>query len=249
MKSDATADMDGRVGAEGAGADDRASSRLFDAVVFDMDGVLCDSEPFICEAACRMFSDRYGVRARHEDFKPFTGMGENRFIGGVAEKYGVTLSMPADKVDTYTRYLELIKGRLEPLAGVVDFIAACRGAGLKLAVASSADRMKVDGNLAQIGVPAPEFDAVVTGSDVERKKPEPDIFLRAASLIGVSPSRCLVVEDAPSGVEAAARAGSACLGITSSFSDEQLRAEGAAWTAADLAHVPDALRVHLGLPR
>ena len=58
-------------------------------IIFDMDGVLCDSEPLIAEAAGRMFREKYGVPATPEDFQPFIGTGEDRFLGGVAEKYGV----------------------------------------------------------------------------------------------------------------------------------------------------------------
>lgn len=207
-------------------------------VIFDMDGVLCDSEPFICEAACRMFAETYHLQVRQEDFLPFVGAGEDRYIGGVAERYGVRLDVEKDKARTYEIYLRIIRGRLGPLAGVHDFLGACRKRGLRLAVATSADRVKMEGNLAQINLPPERFDACITGSDIERKKPHPDIFLRAAERLGLPPSHCLVVEDAPNGVQAAKAAGSPCLALTSSFSEDQLRSAGADWVATDLAHVP-----------
>ena len=74
-----------------------------------MDGVLVESEPFIAEAAVRMFAEK-GVAVRPEDFRPFIGMGEDRFLGGVAEARGVVLDLPRDKVRTYEIYLELIQG-------------------------------------------------------------------------------------------------------------------------------------------
>jgi beta-phosphoglucomutase len=190
-------------------------------VIFDMDGVLVDSEPFICQAACMMFAER-GVTVKPKDFEPFVGMGENRYIGGVAETYGHQVDILAVKRRTYDIYLEIIKGALEPLPGVFDFIQACRDKGLKLAVASSADMRKVAGNLVEIGLPLETFDAVVTGDDVEHKKPAPDIFLEAARRIGVAAHDCLVVEDAVSGVAAAKAAGAHCLGITSSFTEAEL---------------------------
>ncbi len=203
-------------------------------VIFDMDGVLCDSEPFICEAAVAMFRERHGVTVQASDFHPFTGTGEDRFLGGVAEKYGVILDREADKVFTYERYLELIRGRLQPMAGAVAFVRACRSRGLKLAVASSADRMKVDGNLAQIGLAHGAFDAVIDGSMVARKKPEPDIFLLAADRIGVAPEACVVFEDAVSGIRAARAAGMRVIGVCSSFNDATLRRAGACQTVRDL---------------
>lgn len=205
------------------------------AVLFDMDGVLCDSEPFICEAAIRMFRETHGVEAKPEDFVPFVGAGEDRYLGGVAAKHGVTLVMPRDKVRTYTIYLEIIRGRLHPLPGVADFIADCRRLGWKTAVATSADRMKMEGNLREIGLPPGSFDAHVMGEMAARKKPHPDLFLAAAAALGVEPARCVVVEDAPNGLEAARAAGMRRLGIASSFTAGQLTAAGAEFVAADLA--------------
>jgi HAD superfamily hydrolase (TIGR01509 family) len=212
--------------------------RSLDGVIFDMDGVLCDSEPFIAAAAIQMFRQSYGLRATREDFAPFVGAGEDRFIGGVAEKYGVKLTMPRDKQRTYAIYLELIKGKLQPLPGAVTFIHDCRARGLKIAVATSADRVKLVGNLAQIGVPAETFDAVVTGDDVERKKPDPQIFQLAASRLKLDPRRCLVIEDAPNGLRAGKSAGSRCLGIMTTFDRETLLHAGADFLAPDLAQVP-----------
>lgn len=209
-------------------------------VIFDMDGVLCDSERFICEAACRMFRQRYGQPVREEDFVPFVGAGEDRYLGGVAEKYGIGLNLEADKVFTYELYLQLIKGRLGPLPGAVAFIADCRRRGLKLAVASSADRMKVEGNIREIGLETGQFEAIVTGSDVEHKKPHPEIFLTAAARMGLRGEQCLVVEDAPNGLKAGKAAGARCLGILSSFDEATLKAAGADWTARDLANAPAA---------
>jgi HAD superfamily hydrolase (TIGR01509 family) len=207
-------------------------------VIFDMDGVLVESEPFIAEAAVRMFAEK-GVHVTHEEFRPFIGTGEDRFLGGVAEARGVALDMPRDKVRTYEIYLDLIRGRLQPLPGVREFIERCRSLGLRLAVASSADRIKVYGNLRELGLPAHSFHAIVVGDDVVQKKPAPEIFELAADRLWLDPNECLVIEDAESGVAAAKAAGSWRLGLTTSFSAEQLRTAGADWTAPDLASLPD----------
>jgi len=209
-------------------------------VIFDMDGVLCDSEPLICEAACKMFESLYSTQVSPEDFAPFVGTGEDRYVGGVAEKHGIKHDPAAAKAETYRIYLEIIKGRLQPLNGVHAFVQLCRDSGKKVAVASSADRLKVDGNLAEIKLPTESFDAVVCGDDVEHKKPAPDIFLLAAKRLGLDAANCLVVEDAPSGAQAAKAASAACLGITSTFSEQTLREAGADAIAADLA---DAQRI------
>ncbi len=204
-------------------------------VILDMDGVLVDSEPFMMQAATRLFAEK-GVAVSTEDFSPFIGTGETRILGGVAEKYGVPMDLERDKAHTYAIYLELIRGRLQPLPGVYDFIAECRRRNLKLAVASSADAVKVEGNLQELRLRPSAFDALVNGSQVERKKPAPDIFLMAATRLGLPAAACLVVEDAVAGVAAAKAAGARCLALTTSFPADRLTA--ADWIAPNLAHVP-----------
>jgi HAD superfamily hydrolase (TIGR01509 family) len=204
-------------------------------VILDMDGVLVDSEPLIKEAAGRMFAE-HGLAVHPDDFTPFVGTGEDHLLGGVAQKYGFPIDVERDKARTYSLYLEMIQGRLQALPGVHEFIADCRRLGLKLAVASSADAVKVEGNLHAIGLSDATFDALVNGSQVQRKKPAPDLFLTAARRLHLPPAECLVVEDAVAGVAAAKAAGSRCLALTTSFPAERLTA--ADWIVPDLAHVP-----------
>jgi HAD superfamily hydrolase (TIGR01509 family) len=216
-------------------------ARTIEAVLFDMDGVLADSEAFIAEAAMAMLAERYGVDASREDFLPFVGAGEDRFIGGVAAKYGVEIDPAADKARTYELYFELIRGRLREVPGAVAFVRECRSLGLKTAIATSADRRKLEANLAEIGLSEADFDAVVDGLEVERKKPFPDIYLEAARRLGLPPAACLVVEDAVNGARAAAAAGSPCLAIGGSFPEAELRAAGAMAFARDFAGVDRAI--------
>lgn len=191
------------------------------AVIFDMDGVLADSEPLICAAACEMFRER-GVRVQPDDFLPFVGAGENRYIGGVAEKYGVALDIAQAKARTYELYLSMVPERLAVFPGAVRLVDACRAAGFRCAVASSADRIKVDANLRKIGLPPESWHAVITAEDVERRKPDPAIFLAAADRIGVPPDECTVVEDAVNGIAAAKAAGMRCVAVASTFPRERL---------------------------
>lgn len=211
---------------------------MIKAVLFDMDGVLVDSEEYICKAAMAMFKEK-GLRVKPEDFLPFVGAGEDRYIGGVAQKYDFPLDLPKAKERTYEIYGQMVSGEIEPLPGVKEFISKCRDMKLKLSVATSADKVKMLTNLREIGIPAETFDQTVNGQDVEHKKPAPDIYLIAARKLGVDPKNCLVVEDAQNGVEAAKAAGCKCLGLTTSFSAEQLREKGADWIAADLSGAPD----------
>ena len=122
-----------------------------------------------------------GRASKPEDFIPFVGAGEDRYIGGVAEKYGINLDIEEDKARTYEIYAEIVKGKLESLAGVREFIGKARARGLRLAVASSADCVKVTINLGEIGLPADTFDAVVNGLDVVNRSRTQNIPLRPRS--------------------------------------------------------------------
>ncbi|MGB8490209.1 MAG: HAD-IA family hydrolase, partial [Bacteroidales bacterium] len=191
-------------------------------ILFDMDGVLVDSAPYISKAAIMMFAEK-GLKVTREDFIPFVGTGENRYIGGVAEKYGLKVDIDKVKARTYEIYKEIIRGRLLPLPGVREFIGRCMKKGLKLAVATSTDRIKLEASLTEINLSTELFDAMVDGLEVENKKPFPDIYIKAAGLLGLNPADCLVVEDAISGIKAAKAAGCRCLAVTSSFSREDLK--------------------------
>jgi beta-phosphoglucomutase len=191
------------------------------AVIFDMDGVLTDSEPLICRAAIGMFREQ-GLAVQPEDFMPFVGAGENRYIGGVAEKYGFPLDLPAAKTRTYEIYLDLVPQCLRAFPGARELVVACRGAGLKTAVASSADPVKIEANLRRIDLAPETWDAVVTAFDVERRKPFPDIFLAAARMLGHAADECVVVEDAVNGIEAAQAAGMRCIAVAQTFAAGKL---------------------------
>lgn len=203
-------------------------------ILFDMDGVLCDSAPFLFAATARMFRDRYGVHIRNEDVLPFFGRGEVAYVTGTGKTHGINVVLPGDLDEVYEHYFRGIAGAIRAFDGVVDFIARAGHEGMKLAVASSADRRKVRANLAEINLPPERFHAVVTVEDVERPKPAPDIFICAARRLELEPKHCLVVEDAPSGIRAAKAAGCRCLGITSGFPAAELISAGADATLGKL---------------
>ena len=220
------------------------------AIIFDMDGVITDSEWFIAEAGCLMFKETHGLTVNHKDFLPFVGLGENRYLGGVAEKYGIKdFNIERDKARTYSIYTEIVKGKLKPLPGSVEFIRLCRELGFKTALATSTDHIKMMANLTEIGLVSKDssngkskggecfFDAMVNGLDVERKKPFPDIFLEAARRINIAPENCWVVEDALGGVEAAKAAGMRCLALLTTLSEAEIKKAGPDLIIQDLSRV------------
>lgn len=189
-------------------------------VLFDMDGVLIDSEPFILEAAIEGLK-QFGVNAQPDDFTPFIGAGETRYLGGPAEKYGVAFR-PEMKTVVYAIYADILKQHPDAVYdGVFDVINSVK-AKYKAAICSAADLVKVKHNLNAIGVTPAFFDALVTGSDVTRQKPFPDIFLKGAGLLGLPAEQCVVVEDSINGIKAAKAAGALSVGVTTSFTREEL---------------------------
>ena len=197
----------------------------YKAILFDMDGVLIESEYLMRASAIRALAD-YGVTARHEDFLEFTGMGEDRFVGGVAEKHGLVYRTEMKEL-AYDYFGQKVKEEAHVPAGVKEMLEALHGMGLTLAVCSAADLRKVRYNLMAIGVEETIFSALVTGSDVARKKPFPDIYLEGARRIGTDPEDCLVIEDAISGIQAAHAAGMDAVGVPTTFSQEVLQEKAA----------------------
>ena len=193
----------------------------YKAILFDMDGVLIESEFLMRATAIQSLAD-YGVQAKHEDFLEFTGMGEDRFVGGVAEKYGLKYEF-AMKERAYDYYGQRVKEEAHIPEGIKEMLETLHAKGIVLAVCSAADLRKVKYNIQAIGVDESLFTALVTGSDVARKKPVPDIYLEGARRVGMDPKDCLVVEDAVSGIQAAHAAGMDAVGIPSTFSKEQLK--------------------------
>jgi HAD superfamily hydrolase (TIGR01509 family) len=209
--------------------------KAYKSILFDMDGVLVDSEEVITKAAIKGLLE-YGVSAAPDDFKPFTGMGEDRFIGGVAEKHGVKY-LPEMKKRVYEIYLDIVAEEIYVYPGTIPALKKLSEKGYKMAVASSADMVKVRANLSVAKVDLELFDAVLSGDDVSAKKPDPQIYLMAAKACGEKPENCLVVEDAVSGIIAAKKAGCGCVAVTTSFGEATLREAGADYVIGDIGEL------------
>jgi len=205
------------------------------SVLFDMDGVLVDSEPVINAAAIAGLAE-FGVHSRPEDFIPFIGTGEDRYIGGVAAQYGVAYRTEM-KDRVYRIYLDIVESQIKTFAGVHGLLAALTAKNIRFALASSADRIKIDANLKAAHIDPALFGAIVSGEDVKNKKPSPDIYLLAAKKLGVEPVDCFVVEDALNGIQAAKAAGMRCVAVSTSFSAAALEKEHPDHICTDLVEV------------
>ena len=189
------------------------------AVIFDMDGVLVDSEEVITKASILALQE-WGINPCKNDFKQFTGMGENKFIGGVANKYGLEFSLDMKK-RAYEIYIDIVDDEIKLYNGVKQLIEYLRNKNLKIALASSADLIKVKANLKAASIPLTYFDTLLCGDMVKNKKPAPDIFLKASYNLKISSEHCIVIEDALSGIIAAKAAKMKCIAVTTSFSNKQ----------------------------
>jgi HAD superfamily hydrolase (TIGR01509 family) len=179
--------------------------RTIEALIFDMDGLLIDSEP-IAERALAQFLQLHGHELRPGLMESTLGRRLPEAMVVIAEAYGLTL--PLDELTrTYDELrLAALRGNLQPMPGAAALIAFGRKAGLRMALATSSLRSHADLSLAETSL-AGLFDAEATGDEVEHGKPAPDIFLLAAERLGIAPSACVVLEDAPAGLAAAVAAG------------------------------------------
>lgn len=194
-------------------------------LVFDVDGVLGDTEGLSVIATTRMYEDLYGFTVTPEEFAPFIGTGAERYCIGPAENRGVKIDV-AEAVETRHKYfIELLADDPDiSFPGIHALIQAAHDApDWKLAIATSSPGKKSKQTLASARVNTDLFDAWIHGDMITHKKPHPEIYLRAAKEIGLDPSKCVAVEDAITGIASAKAAGMKILGVTNSFPAEKLQ--------------------------
>ena len=194
------------------------------ALIFDVDGVIADTEVLNAAASVLMFQQLYGVDVQPEDFRPFVGTGDERYVEGVAEKYGVAIDTRTAVQRRAENFFRLLEDQPLPAApGIMELVTAARAdPELKLAIATSGNKNKQFPVIEGTGLKLEWFDAVVTGDDITHKKPHPEIYVVTADKLSVPPERCVVLEDAPAGVASAKSAGMPCIAVTSSVDAAQL---------------------------
>lgn len=190
------------------------------AVIFDMDGVIVDSEPYSMQALIDILR-QYGVEPTENDLRRSYGRRIRDDFLDYFSRYGVTADVNIAIAHKDARYYHLAAGHLQPFPGVMPLLKRLRDQGYRLALASSGDRVKVAFGMQALKLHR-TFEAIVSGDDVAHSKPDPEIYLTAAQRLGVSPVECVAIEDAPAGVEAAKRAGMCCIAVTNSVAREQL---------------------------
>lgn len=179
-----------------------------EAVIFDMDGLLVDTEPLHLEAS-NLILQEYGGSLGPGANERFIGLGDRKFWTIIKEEYGIPDSIPELRERRMAYMMRLIREKPpQCMPGAAELVRACKVKGYKIAVASSTPLKQVLAILDCVGL-LREFDQIVSGEmkEVREGKPAPDIFLYTAKLLSVPPSRCLVFEDSSPGVIAAGAAG------------------------------------------
>lgn len=196
-------------------------------LIFDVDGVIADTEPVNARVTIRVFEDMLGVKGvKPEDFAAGIGKGAEGYVKAAAEVHAVKLTDEQLKAAAQLREQYLIKAMQdEPLPafpGVLELInEALQRRDFRLAIATSATLELSRAILESAKVPY-ERMIYVTGSEVKNKKPHPELFLLAAGRMGIKPANCVVIEDAPNGIQAAKAAGAKCIAVTNSTSAANL---------------------------
>ena len=193
----------------------------FEAVIWDMDGVIADTAPYHLKAWQETFQKR-GVNFTEGDFKRNFGQRNDTII-----KKTLGESISPGEIDAIARgkeenYRQRVAQNIKPLPGAIELIRSLAEGGVKMAIASSAPMENIQLILGGLGIDN-YFNAVVWGREVTEGKPSPQGFLLAAEKLGVKPRNCLVVEDAVAGVAAAKRAGMKCLAVTNTHPEMSLK--------------------------
>ncbi len=190
-------------------------------LIFDVDGLIADTEPLNARVTIRVLAEMFGLQGvRPEDFAAGYGKGAEAFVKAGARVHGLELSDAQAHAGAELReqYLtEAVRAEgLPAFPGVLDLIHAALGQdGFRLAIATSATRELSEAILDAVKVPHQKM-VYVSGSEVTKKKPDPQIFRIAIGRLGLEARRCVVFEDAPSGVQAARAAGARCVAVTNS---------------------------------
>jgi HAD superfamily hydrolase (TIGR01509 family) len=210
-----------------------AQGKNLEMVLFDMDGVIIDSEPLWSEAERQLLTRRNLTYS--EDLKPLLmGLDSREAVRILLRHYNLDESVE-DLVHERNQLVnELVRKHGQPIPHAIDLVRRVRNAGLKTVLASSSPYSLVEIVVEKLKI-GPLLDLVVSGDEVSRGKPAPDIYLAAAKTLGVVPECCLAIEDAPNGVRAAKAAGMRCLAITTGVSRAELTA--ADWVVEDFRGV------------
>jgi haloacid dehalogenase superfamily, subfamily IA, variant 3 with third motif having DD or ED/haloacid dehalogenase superfamily, subfamily IA, variant 1 with third motif having Dx(3-4)D or Dx(3-4)E len=193
---------------------------MIKAFIFDMDGVIIDSEPIHFEVD-RLTAKHFGVDMTQEDLERFVGMTNPELWAIIRQEHGIPHTV--DEIIAFQsvkkrQYLD--EADIGPISGIVELLEELRRHNIAIGLASSSPRSFIEAVLEKFKI-RDGFSCIVSGEEVPNGKPAPDIYLEAAGQLGVSPEHCMVLEDSRNGVLAAKRAGMRCIGYANPNSGRQ----------------------------
>lgn len=194
---------------------------MFKAALFDMDGVIVDSEPLHHKAYHQMFND-INIEVSDELYASFTGQSTLEICKFLVNHFELPLG-PQTLVDIKRSHFKQLFETDESLAlidGVLDLIKDYHKHGITMVVASSASMTNIDRIFDRFDL-NPYFKAKISGADLKQSKPHPEIFIKAAELAGHHRKDCFVIEDSTNGITAAKKAELYCIGFDSFHSEDQ----------------------------
>ncbi len=208
----------------------------YDAVLFDMDGTLIDTEPAWFEAE-RATAARYDVRIPEEAYADLHGLDAAGLIRVLTERYGLAAPPERFLAELAERLREAL-AKATPRPGAEPLVRAVAHAGMARAVVSNSPRTAIEATLAPHAWARELLITRVSVDDVARGKPEPDAYLAAAERLNVPPDRCLAIEDSVPGATAAVRAGVTCVFVTNGGeTDPEVAAGVAPYRVASLTRL------------
>jgi HAD superfamily hydrolase (TIGR01509 family) len=211
---------------------------MIEAILFDFDGLMVDSEPHAIASWRAVLRER-GVELDATTLDQLLGLRLDETASLLIERFSMTTS-PAELGKAKTDYqITHLAGAIRAMPGLESLLHAIDQRGLRKAISSSGMRRYLEAALRTVGL-AGRFSVIVSGEEVARGKPAPDVFLEAARRLGCSPAACLVLEDAPNGLQAAKAAGMRAVAIPNQQS-RQLDLSAADWQLPSLAAVADLL--------
>jgi len=191
------------------------------AVIFDMDGVLIDSEPAYLEMNKKLFAD-FGIKMDEEDYKALVGLPSIPMWTMLKKKYDLKNEVSDFLMIEKKRMHEILDSDIisKPVEGVTDLLGSLREKNIKLSIASSSAKENVNFIISKLNLTG-YFDFIISGEEVKNGKPSPDIFLAVCGKFRISPDKCYVIEDSANGIMAARSAGMNCIGFTNNDSNSQ----------------------------
>lgn len=192
---------------------------MISCVIFDMDGVIIDSEPIYMQVEQDLFRE-VGLELSHEEHTKFVGRSDLWKV--LKQTYNLAINIEDIHREENRRYLEIINNSFDdnPIEGVVDLIEQLHEQGIKLVLASSSEMKNIELVLTKFGL-LNYFDLRISGANLETSKPHPEIFEKAALMAQMPFQNCLVIEDSASGVKAAKAANMLCVGFRNPNSGDQ----------------------------